>query len=190
MTLVFPPNWICMYNSCLCTLKFWFGHWWIFSSAAQLCLTLRPHGLQHTRFPCLSLTLRACSNWSPPSWMKSIQPSHSLSSPSPAFYLSQHQGLFKWVSSSHQVAKVLEFQLQHQSLQWIFRVDFLQDWLAWSPCSPRDSQETSPAPQFKGIHSSGLSLSYCPPFSSIHDYWKYHSFHYMGLYWHSNVSAF
>ena len=56
-----------------------------------------------------------------------IQPSHPLSSPSPpAFNLSQHQGLFKWVSSSHQVVKILEFQLQHhQSFQWIFRTDFL-----------------------------------------------------------------
>ena len=55
-----------------------------------------------------------------------IQPSHSLSSPSPpAFNLSHQSGLFQWVSSSHQVAKVLEFQLQHQSLQWIFRTDFL-----------------------------------------------------------------
>ena len=59
-----------------------------------------------------------------------IQPSHPLSSPSPpAFSLSQHQGLFQWVTSSHQVAKVLEFQLQHQSFQWIFRTDFLYDWL-------------------------------------------------------------
>ena len=71
-----------------------------------------------------------------------IQPSHPLSSPSPAFNLSLHQGLFQWVSSSHQVAKVLELQLQHQSFQWIFRTDFLQDWLAGSPCSPRDSQES------------------------------------------------
>ena len=54
-----------------------------------------------------------------------IQPSHPLSSPSPTFNLSQHQGLFQWVSSSHQVAKGLEFQLQHQSFQWIFRTDFL-----------------------------------------------------------------
>ena len=55
-----------------------------------------------------------------------IQPSHLLSSPSPpALNLFQHQGLFQWVSSSHQVAKVLEFQLQHQSFQWIVRVDFL-----------------------------------------------------------------
>ena len=59
-----------------------------------------------------------------------IQPSHPLSSPSPpALSPSQHHGLFKWVSSSHQVAKVLEFQLQHQSFQWIFRTDFLYDWL-------------------------------------------------------------
>ena len=55
-----------------------------------------------------------------------IQPSHPLSSPSPpALDLSQHQGLFKWVSSSHQVAKILVFQLQHQSFQWTFRTDFL-----------------------------------------------------------------
>ena len=54
-----------------------------------------------------------------------IQPSHPLSSPSPAFNLSQHYGLFQWVGSLHQVAKVLECQLQYQSFQWIFRVDFL-----------------------------------------------------------------
>ena len=55
-----------------------------------------------------------------------IPPSHPLLSPSPsAFNLSQHQGLSKWVSSSHQVAKILEFQLQLQSFQWIFRTDFL-----------------------------------------------------------------
>ena len=54
-----------------------------------------------------------------------IQPSHPLSSPSPpAFGLSQHQGLFQWVSSSQQMTKALEFQLQHQSFQWIFRTDF------------------------------------------------------------------
>ena len=55
-----------------------------------------------------------------------IQLSHPLLSPfSPTFKLSQHQGLFKWVSSLHQVAKVLELQRQHQSFQWIFRTDFL-----------------------------------------------------------------
>ena len=60
-------------------------------------------------------------------WVRdAIQPSHPLSSPSPpAFNLAQHQGLLKWVSSSNQVAKVLEFQLQHQSFHWIFRTDIL-----------------------------------------------------------------
>ena len=61
-----------------------------------------------------------------------IQPSHPLSSPSPSAYnLSRHQGLFKWVSSLHQVAKVLEFQLQHQSFQWIFKDWFPLIWTGW-----------------------------------------------------------
>ena len=60
-----------------------------------------------------------------------IQPSHPLSTPSPpTFTLSQHQGLLKWVSSLHQVAKVLEFQIQHKLFQWIFRTIFIRmDWL-------------------------------------------------------------
>ena len=90
-----------------------------------------------------------------------IQLSHPLSSPSPpTFNLSQHQGLFQRVSSSHQMAKVLEFQLQHQSFQWIFRTDFLLDGLVGSPHSPRDSQESSPTPQFKSINSSVFSFLY------------------------------
>ena len=97
------------------------------------------------------------------------QPSHLLSPPSPAFNLSQHQGLFQWVSSSHQVAKVLELQLQHQSFQWTFRTDFLYDWLVWSPWNPRDSQESSPTPQFKNINSLALTLLYGPTFTTIHD---------------------
>ena len=81
-----------------------------------------------------------------------IQQSHPLLSPSPpSFNLSQHQDLFQWVSSSYQVAKVLELQLQHQSFQCIFGIDFLYDWLVWSPCCPRDSQESSPALQFKSM---------------------------------------
>ena len=105
-----------------------------------------------------------------------IQPSHPLSSPSPAFNLFQHQGLFQWVSSSHQVAKVLEFQLQHQALQWIFSIPFLEDGLVGSPCSPRDSQESSPTPQFKSINSSALSFLYNPTLTSVHDHWKNLSF--------------
>ena len=61
-----------------------------------------------------------------------IQPSHPLLFPSPlAFNPSQHQGLFKWVSSSHQMAKLLEFQLQHQSFQWIFRTVFPLGRIGW-----------------------------------------------------------
>ena len=106
-----------------------------------------------------------------------IQLSHPLSSPSPpAFNLSQHQGLFKWVSSLQQVAKVLEFQLQHQSFQWIFRTDFLQNGLVGSPCSPRDPQESSPTLRFKSINSLVLSFLYSPTLTYINDYWKNHSF--------------
>ena len=72
-----------------------------------------------------------------------IQPSHLLSPSSPlALNLYQNQGLFQWFCSSHQVAKVLELQFQYQSFQWIFRVDFLKNWLFWSPYSPRDCQES------------------------------------------------
>ena len=104
------------------------------------------HGPQHASPPCPSPTLEFTQTHV--HWVSdAIQPSHPLSSPSPpAFNLSQHQGLFKWVSSSHQVAKVLEFQLQHQSFQRILRTDFLLDGLVRSPYSPRDSQKSSWTP--------------------------------------------
>ena len=105
-----------------------------------------------------------------------IQPSHPPSSPSPPVpNLSQHQGLFKWVNSSHEAAKVLEFQLQRQSFQWTPRTDLLYDGLVGSSCSPRDPQESSPTPQFKSISSSVLSFLYSPTLTSIHDHWKNHS---------------
>ena len=102
-----------------------------------------------------------------------IQPSHHLSSSSfPALNLYQYQGFFQWVSSYHQVVKLLEFQLQHQSFQWIFRTDFLYDGLVESPCSPKDSQESSPTPQFRSISSLVISFLCGPTLTSIHDYWK------------------
>ena len=67
------------------------------------------------------------------------------------------------------------FQLQHQFLQWIFRTNLFWDGLVGSPCSPRDSQESSPTPQFKSINSSALSFLYIPTLTSMHDYWKNHS---------------
>ena len=89
-----------------------------------------------------------------------IQPSHPLSSPSPpAPNPFQHQSLFQRVNSSHEVAKVLELQLQHHSFQRNPRVDLLQNGLVGPPRSPRDSQESSSTPQFKNINSSAqLSL--------------------------------
>ena len=92
-----------------------------------------------------------------------IQPSHSLSYPSPlAPNPSQHQSLFQWVNSLHEVAKLLEFQPQHQSFQWTLRTDLLQDGPVGSPCSPGDSHESSPTPQFKSINSSVLSFLHSP----------------------------
>ena len=136
-------------------------------SVAKSCLTLYdPMNCSTPGFPVLHYLPEFAQTHV--HWVgDAIQPSHPLlpSSP-PAFNLSQNQGLFQWVSSLHQVAKVLELQLQHQSFQWIFRVDFLYDWLVWSPCSPRDSQESSPAPQFECINSSVLSLLYGPTLTS------------------------
>ena len=110
-----------------------------------------------------------------------IQPSHPLSSPSLTFNPSQHQGLFQWVSSSHQ-AKILEFELQNQYFQWIFRTDFPKDGLVGSPCSPRDSQES-----LLQHHSSKTSVLQCSALTltSIHDYWKNHSFGWTDLCWQS-----
>ena len=137
--------------------------------------SLWPYGLHHAGPPCPSQLPEFTQTHV--HWIgDAIQPSHPLSSHSPhTFNLSQHQGLFKWVNSSHQVTKVLEFQLQHRSFQWTPRTDLLSGGLVGSPCSPRDSQESSPTPQFKSINSM-LSFLYTPTLTSIHDYWKNHSF--------------
>ena len=81
--------------------------------------------LQHARLSCPSPSPRVCLTSC--SLSQGCHPtiSSSVALFSSCFNLSQHQGLFQWVSSSHQVAKVLELQLQHQSCQWIFRIDFL-----------------------------------------------------------------
>ena len=125
-----------------------------FSSVAQSCLTLcdpmnrSTPGLPVHHQP-LEFTQTHVHRVS-----DAIQPSHPLSSPSPpAPNPSQHQGLFQRVNSSHEVAKVLEFQLQHHSLQINPRADLLHNQLVGSLCSPRDSQEFSATPQFKSINS-------------------------------------
>ena len=139
-----------------------------FSSVAQSCLALcdpRNHSTSglpvHHQLPESTQThVHRVGN--------AIQPSHPLSFPSPAaLNFSQHHGLFKWISSSHQV----EFQLQHQSFQWTPSPDEP----VGSPCSPRDSLESSPTPQFKSINSLMLSFLYSPTLTSIHDHWRNHS---------------
>ena len=132
--------------------------------------------MQHARLPCPSPNPGARSNshslsqWCHPTISGSLIPFSSCLQSFPA------SGSFPMSQFLHQVAKVLEFQLQHQSFQWIFRTDLLYDWLDGSPCSPRDSQESSPTPQFKSVSSlfyfstfmkmTNFALSCCPSFMS------------------------
>ena len=159
--------------------------------------SLWPHGLQHARLSCPSPThwtvsVHPIGYWSCSlelaqthvHWVgDAIQPSHPLSSPSPpAFDLSQHQGLFQWVSSSCQVAKVLEFQLQHQSFQWVLVLPMnIQDWfpLGWTGLIFLQSKGLSKVLSNTTVqkhNSSALSFLFSPTLTSIHDYWKNHSF--------------
>ena len=114
------PLWKCLLIiNTICI--FWFSS--VQFSRSVMSDSLWPHGLQHARLPCPSPTPGACSNscllsqWYHPTISTSVIPSPL------AFNLSQHQGLFQWLNSSHQVAKVLEFQLQYQSFQWTPRTD-------------------------------------------------------------------
>ena len=107
-----------------------------------------------------------------------IQPSHPLSSPSPpAFNLSQHQGLFLWVSSFHQVKKTLEFQLQHHfpSIEYSGLIPFRVDWLDLL-AAQGTLKSLLQQSQFKSINSLALSFLYSTTLTSTHDYWKNHSF--------------
>ena len=120
--------------------------------------SLRPYESQNARPPCPSPSSRVHSDYVH-RVCDAIQPSHPRSSPSlPAPNPSQHHSLFQWVTSLHEVAKVLEFRLQHHSFQRNPMADLLQDGLVGFACSLRDSQESSPTPQLKSINSSALSL--------------------------------
>ena len=146
------------------------------SSVAQSCPTFwDPMNRSTPGFP-VHHQLPECTQTHVHRVSDAIQPSHPLSSPSPpAPNPSQHQSLFHWVNSSNEVAKVLEFQLQHHSLQRNPRADLLQNGLVGSPCSAWVSQVSSPTPQFKSINSSVLSFLHSPTLASIHDHWKNHS---------------
>ena len=143
-----------------------------FNSVAQSCLTLcdpmdcsMPGLPVHHQFPEFTQTYLH--------WVgDAIQPSHPLSSPSPpAFDLSQHQGLFQWVSSSHQVAKVLEFQLQHQSFQ-----DWSPlEWTGWISLQSKGLSRVFSNTTVQKHQFFGAQLSSQSTLTSIHDYWKNHS---------------
>ena len=130
--------------------------------------SLWPYESQHTRPPCPSPTPGAYSNSYPssrgchPAISSSVVPFSCLQSfpPSGSFPLSQF-----FTSGGQSIGASASASV----LQWIFRTDFLKDWLVWSPCSPTDSQESSPTSQFKSITSSALSFLYGPTLASIHD---------------------
>ena len=138
--------------------------------------SLQPHESQHTRPPCPSPTpgvhsdSRPSSRWCHPAISSSVVPFSSCPQSLPAsesFPLSQHfasGGQSTWVSA---LASVLPKKSQ---------ADLLQKGLVGCPCSPRDSQESSPTPQFKNINSLTFSLPCSPTLTSTHDYWKNHSF--------------
>ena len=170
-----------------CKVKRWkeMKLWWTLISqmegSVQFSLSvvsdsLWPHGLQHARLPCPWPTPGACSNSCPSSWWchptisSSVIPFSSCLQSFPAsvsFPLSQFLTSGGQSTGALALGSVLPKNIQ----DW-----FPLDWLVWSPCRPRDSQESSPTPQFKSISSSGLSFLYSPTLTSIRDYWKNHSF--------------
>ena len=146
-----------------------------FTSIAQSCPTLQPHESQHTRPPCLSPTpgvhsdSHPSSQWCHPAISYSVVPFFFCPQSLPAsgsFPMSQ---LFAWGGQSIRVSALASFPPKNTQ-GWS-----LQNGLVGSPCSPRDSQESSPKPQFKSINSAALSLLYGPTLTSITDYWKNHT---------------
>ena len=125
-------------------------------SCSVVSNSLWPHGLQHARLPCLP-SPRACSNscpsskWCHPTISSSVVP---FSSRLQSFWASGSFPVSQFFTSGGQS---MELYLQHQSFHWIFRTDFLQDWVVQSPWSPRDSQESSTA-QFKSIWHSAFFM--------------------------------
>ena len=135
---------------------------------------LQPHESQHARPPAIT------NSWSSLRFMfmELVMPSSHLILCRPLLLLPPIPPsirVFSNDSTLHEVAKVLEFQLQHHSFQRNPRADLLPNGLVGSPCRPRDSQESSPTPQFKSINSSVLSLLHSLTLTSIHEHRKNHS---------------
>ena len=159
------------------------------STFAKLTLC-KPHEVQQASLPCPSLSPGVCSNSCPLNWWCHPNILSSVA-PSPfAFNLSQHQGLFQWVESSHQVAKVLDRASVSASVlpMNIGLIYFRTDW--FDLLAVQGTLRSSPILQFKSINSWALRLLNSPTLTSVHDYWKNHSFDYMDLCWQSDVSVF
>ena len=137
--------------------------------------SLRPHELQHTRPPCPSPTPRvhpnSCplSRWCHPAISYSVVPFSSCPQSIPASESFPMSQLFAWGDQSIRVS-ALASVLPKNTRDWS-----PLNGLVGSPCSPRDSQESSPTPQLKSINSSALSFLHSPTLTSIHDHWKSHS---------------
>ena len=133
--------------------------------------SLRPYGLQHGRLPCPTPTPGACSNSCPWSWW--CHPTISTS-------VVPFSSCLQYFPASGSFAVSQLFPSGGQSIRVSASASVLpvniQDELVGSPCSREDSQESSPMPQFKSINSLVLSFLHSPTFTSIHDYWKNHSF--------------
>ena len=151
--------------------------------------TLPPHGLQHSRLPCPSLSPGVCSNscplrqWCHPTISSSVTLFSCLQS-----FPASVSFLVSWLftsggQSTGASASASVFSMNIQS--W-----FPLGLKVGSPCCPRDSQESSPAPQFESINSLALSLLYGPTLTSVQDYWENRSFDYTDLCWQSDVSVF
>ena len=152
--------------------------------------SLWPHGLQHPSPPSPSPFPESAQTLV--HWISdAIQPSRPLLPPSlSALNLYQHQGLFQWVSSSHLVArKYWSFSFFiSPSNEYSGLISFRINW--FRSCCLRDSQESSPTPQFESINSSALCLLYGPSLISVRDYGKDHSFDCTYLCEPSDVFAF
>ena len=137
--------------------------------------SLWPHESQHARPPCLSPTPRVHSDSRPlnqrchPAISSSVVPFSSCPQSLPASESFPVSQLFTWGGQSTGVSASASF-LPKKSQGWS-----RSEWTDGSPCSPRDSQESSPTPQFESINSSALSFLHSPTLTSIHDHWKNHS---------------
>ena len=144
-------------------------------SCSVMSDSLRPHILQHASLPCPSPTPGAYPNscplsrWCHPTISSFVIPFSSCPQSFPASGSFQMSQLFTSGGQSIGVSASTSV-LPMNTQDW-----FSLGWTGWIPCSPRDSQESSPTPQFKSINSSVLSFLHSPTLTSIHDYWKNHS---------------